>query len=97
MIVTVNKHGDSIYKSVSEYKDFDFKASTCVAVIKIEKVNPNKRGSITTIEEQTIKFKQRALKWEIDRCEDDINSGEFKYNAKNQRYIANLYRALKAF
>ncbi|RAZ59254.1 hypothetical protein [Campylobacter hyointestinalis] len=94
MMVTVNKYGDSIYKSISEYKDFDFKANTCVAVIKIEKVSPNKRGSIITIEEQTIKFNQRTLKWEIDRCEYDINSGEFKYNAKNQRYIANLHRAL---
>ncbi|HDX6274332.1 TPA: hypothetical protein RPV90_002009, partial [Campylobacter fetus subsp. venerealis] len=76
MIVTVNKYGDSIYKSISEYKDFDFKANTCVAVIKIEKVNPNKRGSITTIEERIIKLSQRALKWELSRCEDDMNSGE---------------------
>lgn len=94
MIVTINKYGDNIYKSISEYKDFDFKAKTCIAVIKIERVNSNKRGSITTIEEPIIKLNQRALKWELSRCEDNINSGEFICNAKNQKYIANLHRAL---
>lgn len=97
MIVTVNKYGDNTYKSISKYKDFDFKANTCIAVIKIEKSNPNKRGSITTIDEQIIKLNQRAIKWELSRCEDDINSGELICNAKNQKYIANLHKALKAF
>lgn len=34
------------------------------------------------------------IKYEINRCEEAINSGELICNAKNRRYIGNLYKEL---
>lgn len=32
------------------------------------------------------------IRYEINRCEDAINSGELVCNTKNQKYIGNLYK-----
>lgn len=68
-----------------EIKDFNFKSRTVFH-------KWYSWGNMHMSVEGRYEYELADIRYEINRCEDAINSGELVCNTKNQRYIGNLYK-----
>lgn len=73
-------------KIVIEAKDFDFRSKTMFCKWSGWDMRITMEGRY--------KYKAIDLRYEIARVEQAIDNGEFPCNAKNQRYVSNLYKEL---